>query len=691
MSFAVSVVFPICMLPFDIGSVLESLESALAQTIDVTECLLVGSPEAAETLLRHFGDDRLRLVKYEGDNKYVAIDVGLKSAESPYIAVQDPESVSLPHRLARQVKAAAMNQHLGVLGAGVGYWERDGRVYASSYFPSGANKVKDFLFFGVPVAWESLLVRRDVVEKVQGLRAAHDGSCIYDFIIRVSEVAQIDNVPEVLVVRKNKGVKTDDRIELERLRQKYVEKFTHSRVDYQRKIFELLCVRPRDKVLGAYFVQTGEAYRERGGLKDFSDRATNLKLEYVHGNDKWRAALELSEFYYDEGKKRLSFMCLVDSLAKNPAQSQGWEILKKRAGEFERAFSQREPLSFTQPVCTVSVIIRTVGNRPRELETAIRSVLNQTFPDFEVIVVDDSGKEAARPVVESISSDAVRYLANSENLGPSQAWNSGLKACRGKYIGVLDDDDIYYPWHLEVLVKALEANKQVGLVYGTVPRVYGTRSNGEFVEYYRVRKPEEEWTYSYEKLKRSNFIPVNAILFRRSLVQRSGLVNSELPCMEDWEFFLRLARECEFLHVPKDVAEYRWKNDNASYNRINMLVMSQLINKYYNDIARDVAWLSVYLICGDKDRAMKFCADLNTKYDKELINRGGLLRSLFDILMSSTIQLRNEFVGTVMSENILSDPFKCFKELVQKRRAHLLRFALLPLLKRVLSFHSRPT
>ena len=95
---------------------------------------------------------------------------------------------------------------------------------------------------------------------------------------------------------------------------------------------------------------------------------------------------------------------------------------------------------------TVSVITPTY-NRPELLEQAIRSMLAQTFGDFEMLVVDDGSQVSAQAVVEGFGDARVRYI-RQRHAGRSAARNSGLKAARGEFIAFLDDDDLYHPHKL---------------------------------------------------------------------------------------------------------------------------------------------------------------------------------------------------------------------------------------------------
>src|SRR4030042_587586 len=110
----------------------------------------------------------------------------------------------------------------------------------------------------------------------------------------------------------------------------------------------------------------------------------------------------------------------------------------------------------------VSVIITTY-NRVHFVCEAIDSVLNQTFKDFEIIVVDDGSTDNTKEALKRYSKN-IFYIYQS-NKGRSQARNTGLKVAKGDYIAFLDDDDIWVPHKLEKQVAFMDSNPNIGLVH----------------------------------------------------------------------------------------------------------------------------------------------------------------------------------------------------------------------------------
>lgn len=121
--------------------------------------------------------------------------------------------------------------------------------------------------------------------------------------------------------------------------------------------------------------------------------------------------------------------------------------------------------NFQQDLPKVSVIIPTY-NRPALIQRAIKSVLNQTHQNFEIVIVDDSPNDETEKVVKSFNDQRIKYIKNKERKGPSAARNQGIKASdpQSKYIAFLDDDDEYLPILLEKAVKKMEENSEIVMV-----------------------------------------------------------------------------------------------------------------------------------------------------------------------------------------------------------------------------------
>ena len=208
----------------------------------------------------------------------------------------------------------------------------------------------------------------------------------------------------------------------------------------------------------------------------------------------------------------------------------------------------------------VSVIMPT-HNRPQQLRRAVESVLAQTYQDFEIIVINDAGREVEADLAGMNAAGRITYARHAVNRGLAAARNSGLRLARGKYIAYLDDDDRFLPDHLETLVTLLETHR-LRAAYSDAWRVHEQLQGNRYVEVAR------DMPYSYDfdaaRLLISNYFPVLTVMHERACLEDAGLFDESLTSHEDWDLWIRISRRDPFTHVKKVTAEFTWRTDGSS-------------------------------------------------------------------------------------------------------------------------------
>jgi len=204
---------------------------------------------------------------------------------------------------------------------------------------------------------------------------------------------------------------------------------------------------------------------------------------------------------------------------------------------------------------TVSVIIPTY-NRAHLVGRAIRSVLNQTYQDFELIVVDDGSTDNTEEVIRSFDDDRIRYIRHDQNKGGAAARNTGIKAARGEYIAFLDSDDESLPENLEKKVKVFNsAFSDVGLVYSKVIRDLG---DYEYTTQKRGIKAQESM---FEYLFLHQGVIQTSTLLARSSLLGDILFDEDLDKHQDWDFVIRLNSVTKFHFLDEPLAI--WHNEQV--------------------------------------------------------------------------------------------------------------------------------
>ncbi|MCA9368060.1 glycosyltransferase family 2 protein [Candidatus Kaiserbacteria bacterium] len=210
----------------------------------------------------------------------------------------------------------------------------------------------------------------------------------------------------------------------------------------------------------------------------------------------------------------------------------------------------------------VSVIIPTF-NRSHYLRQAIISVLTQTYPDFEILVVDDGSTDDTATVVTEFDDPRIIYLYQ-ENAGRSAARNRGLGTARGEFIGFLDDDDLYLPDKLAQQVAFLDQNQDVGLVTGGYQLI---AADGSLREIHEAWKMQSKLTLP-DCLYSCPLLTCTILLRRRWLTLLDHWFDPTMERAEDTDFWIRLlVAGCRMAWIPHIVSGYRLHNENSQQDR----------------------------------------------------------------------------------------------------------------------------
>jgi len=226
----------------------------------------------------------------------------------------------------------------------------------------------------------------------------------------------------------------------------------------------------------------------------------------------------------------------------------------------------------------VSIIIRTIG-RLHYLERAIYSVINQTYRNIEIIIVED-GSSKAKKLVSKFNDFNVVY-ESSEKLGRCRVGNKGLQLATGSFYNFLDEDDLLYCDHIETLMNAISGLPAYGAVWSSAFCVTTeeTKNRQNYTEInYELAHTSEPDT---ESIIHYNYFPIQAVLFRRACYETLGGFDPEMDLLEDWDLWIRYLKKYNFKRVEKTtslyrvpfdktVSEERKKNLHQYYERVKM-------------------------------------------------------------------------------------------------------------------------
>lgn len=222
----------------------------------------------------------------------------------------------------------------------------------------------------------------------------------------------------------------------------------------------------------------------------------------------------------------------------------------------------------------VDVIIPSY-NRAKTIGRAIESVLNQTYPYVNVVVVDDGSSDNTEQIVKSYSDPRVKFFRHPKNRGACAARNTGIDNSTGEFIAFLDSDDAWFPEKIEKQLAFLQEN------------------NGEitFCSYLRVEKnitclyPARHYTGDlHSQLLQGNFLSNGVILAKRESFDQH--FDEALPRMQDWDIMLRLSKTHNIIHQHEPLAYYYVQEDSITMNHNKLkTALDMLYNKYYDEFS----------------------------------------------------------------------------------------------------------
>lgn len=207
----------------------------------------------------------------------------------------------------------------------------------------------------------------------------------------------------------------------------------------------------------------------------------------------------------------------------------------------------------------ISVVIP-VYNGEKTIRETIESVINQTFEDFELIVIDDGSQDSTLEIVKSIPDSRLKVFS-FPNAGLAASRNRGIKLACGDYISFIDADDLWIPDKLESQLQALQDNPQAAVAYSWTDCI------DEFGDFSRRGNHITIQGNVYAQLLLTDFIENGSnLLIRAQAFQKVGYFDESLPAAEDWDMWLRLAANYEFVVVPSVQVLYRLSASSMSAN-----------------------------------------------------------------------------------------------------------------------------
>jgi len=228
----------------------------------------------------------------------------------------------------------------------------------------------------------------------------------------------------------------------------------------------------------------------------------------------------------------------------------------------------------------ISVVI-VAYNHAEHIGKAIQSVLDQTFDNFEVIVFDDGSQDNTKEVVSSFRDARIKYYYQENSGLPAKGRNAGMELAKGKYIALMDGDDLWYKEKLKNSKRILDTMKDVHLVCHNEAILY----NDEILRNTSYG-PYQDDMYS-KLLFKGNCLHSSAVTIRRKVFFEDNVrfcEDKDLFAVEDYEYWLRLSKKYKFYFLPDVLGCYRVTEKGAflSSNKLNTENMLRLLERHFS-------------------------------------------------------------------------------------------------------------
>lgn len=196
----------------------------------------------------------------------------------------------------------------------------------------------------------------------------------------------------------------------------------------------------------------------------------------------------------------------------------------------------------------VSVLIRTV-QRPEILRTALDSVAAQTYTNIQVVIIEDGANCAQDMIEKEYGKLAYIYQATGKKVGRCETGNQALRLAQGKYFNFLDDDDFLLPDHVKRLVDSLEKSGKKA-AYSIAEEHQMTLTSRQ-PDCRKLKRKLVRYRQPFNRLLlyTENYIPIQSMMFHRSLYEQLGGFDQRVTMLEDWDLWVRYSTHTDYLYV----------------------------------------------------------------------------------------------------------------------------------------------
>jgi glycosyltransferase involved in cell wall biosynthesis len=227
----------------------------------------------------------------------------------------------------------------------------------------------------------------------------------------------------------------------------------------------------------------------------------------------------------------------------------------------------------------VSVIIPTY-NRDNFIRSAIISVLNQTYQDYDIVIVDDGSTDNTELVVNSFSCSKIKYIRHKKNMGEAESRNTGITNSNSEFIAFIDDDDEWMPDKLELQIKLMsQCEVQIGGIYTGVLTI--DMESGKIVD--KLIPHKRGYIYNDLLVENCVFTP-STILLKVECFKKVGLFDRTIKYGPDYDMWVRISKEYHYEYIKEPLVKYYIHKNKLSGNYPKYIEGAEEILKKYGEV-----------------------------------------------------------------------------------------------------------
>ena len=223
----------------------------------------------------------------------------------------------------------------------------------------------------------------------------------------------------------------------------------------------------------------------------------------------------------------------------------------------------------------VSIVLPTY-KRAQVLPHAIRSVLDQTYTNLELIIVDDNSPDNTFAVVKSFDDARIRYVKNDPNLKLPRALNKGFSLANGAYLTWTSDDNLYGENAIQRMVEVLQGG-DCDFIYADYYHFSDADATGRPLDIHHVKLPHKV------QLEEGSHIG-GCFMYTRGVYEAVGEYDPELFLVEDYDYFMRIAKRFRLCHIPEPLYYFRRDDDTLYISRFCEVKASDVLVRYKNGL-----------------------------------------------------------------------------------------------------------